>query len=149
MEHKTENEKKKEYLWRYRKTVRAIERIRAELEEIRDMKRGISVVNDGMPHGSGGEDLSGYAAKLDALERSLISERCRRVKCYTEITEALEGIKNENEKDVLFYRYIKGMEWWEIAEKMSYSDRWIRKLHGRALAHLTIPKEFLEVPVSM
>lgn len=144
MEHKTENEKKKEYLWRYRKTVRAIERIRAELEEIRDMKRGISVVNDGMPHGSGGEDLSGYAAKLDALERSLISERCRRVKCYTEITEALEGIKNENEKDVLFYRYIKGMEWWEIAEKMNCCERQVYRFHGKALGHLNILKDVSE-----
>ena len=55
----TENEKKKEYLRGYRNHVRRIRRIDSELQELREMRTSISVVNDGMPHGSGQSDMSG------------------------------------------------------------------------------------------
>ena len=141
----TENEMKKEYLRGYRRHVRKLSRIEAELEELRTMKMAISVNNDGMPHGSGQSDMSGYAAELDQLERNLIRERNQRFKGYREISERIAKMKSENERDVLFYRYIKGLAWWEIAEKMGCSERWVYKLHGKALAHLELPKEFIVV----
>lgn len=144
---KTENEKKKEYLRSYRAHVRRVQRITAEIEELRSMKMYPSVKdNDGMPHGSGGQgDLSGYAADLDQMIQNLIDERYLRIKTYQQIAKQIKKLRSENEKDVLFYRYIKGLDWWEIAEKMSFSERWIYKLHGKALAHFEIPKEFIEV----
>lgn len=144
---KTENEKKKEYLRSYRVHVRRVQRITAEIEELRAMKMYPSVKdNDGMPYGSGGQgDLSGYAADLDQMIQELIDERYLRIKTYQQIAGQIKKLRSENEKDVLFYRYIKGLDWWEIAEKMSFSERWIYKLHGKALAHFEIPKEFIEV----
>ena len=140
-----ENEQKKEYLRGYRVHVRRISRIEEELAELRAMRASISVNNDGMPHGSGQSDLSGYAAELDRLEQELIEERHNRIVTYKDIARRIKRIKSENEKDVMFYRYIKGMDWWEIAEKMHYSERWIHKLHGKGLAHFELPKEFIEV----
>ncbi len=140
-----ENEMKKEYLREYRGHVRRIGRIEAELSELRAMKTAISVNNDGMPHGSGQSDMSGYAAELDRLERSLLEERYQRVSAYKDIVKRIKRLHSENELDVLFYRYIKGLEWWEIAEKMSYSERWVLKIHGQALANFELPKEFIEV----
>ena len=52
---------------------------------------------------------------------------------------AQKEVKNEDENDVLFYRYVKGLRFWEIAEKMDCSEQWVHKLHGRALAHLKLP----------
>lgn len=141
---KEENEKKKEYLKSYLKHVRRIHRINDEIREIRSMKVSVSMNNDGMPHGSGQEDLSGYAAELDVMERDLIQERYHRIRTYQDIAARIKRLSSENEKDVLFYRYIKGLDWWEIAEKMRYSERWIHKIHGKALAHLTLPKEIKE-----
>lgn len=146
---KTVNEIKKEYLWRYQECMRRIRRINAEIPEIRSMKMGIAINNDGMPHGSGQNDLSGYAAELDKLERELTDERYTRIIIYKDIKKRIDNLKSTNEKDVLFYRYIKGMDWWEVAEKMNYSERWTHKLHGKALAHLEIPKEFIEVQSNM
>lgn len=136
----TENETKKEYLWQYRGHIRRIQRIEAELAELRTMKVSGSVNIDGMPYGSGQSDLSGYAAELDQLERNLIRERYRRVAAYKEISGQISSLSSENEKDVLFYRYIKGLEWWEIAVKMGYSERHITRIHGKALAHFQIPE---------
>ena len=142
----SENDLKKEYLRKYRTHVRRIHRINAEIAELRSMKISPSVNNDGMPHGGCGQsDLSGYAAELDSMVQELIDERYCRIKDYQEIVGRIKKLKSENEKDVLFYRYIRGMDWWEIAEKMSYTERWVHKIHGKALAHFEIPKEFIEV----
>ena len=124
-----------------------IHRINAEIAELREMKLHPSMKpDDGMPHGSGGQgDLSGYAAELDEMIRELIEERYLRIKTYQQIVRQIKRMKSENEKDVLFYRYIRGLDWWEIAEKMKYSERWIHKIHGKALAHFELPKEFIEV----
>ena len=146
MDYKAENEKKKEYLRSYLVHVRRIRRIEAELAELRSMKGAGSVKMDGMPHGSGQGDLSGYAAELDCLEQNLLRERYHRVLAYKEIAAQIKAMRSENEKDVLFYRYIAGLDWWEIAEKLQYSERWIHKLHGRALSHFELPeKEIIEV----
>ena len=143
----SENDKKKEYLRSYRYHVRRIHRINAEIAELREMKLHPSMrPDDGMPHGSGGRgDLSGYAAELDEMINELIEERYQRIKTYQAIVRQIKRMKSENEKDVLFYRYIRGLDWWEIAEKMKYSERWIHKIHGKALAHFELPKEFIEV----
>ena len=67
----TENEHKKRYLRGYRTHVRRINRIETELAELRAMQLSMTMSNDGMPHGSGQSDLSGYAADLDRHERDL------------------------------------------------------------------------------
>ena len=139
------NEQKKEYLKGYRGHVRRINRIETELAELRAMRSSMSVNNDGMPHGSGQSDLSGYAAELDRLERSLIKERYERIRTYKDIAIRIKKLKSENEKDVLFYRYIAGLAWWEIAEKMSFSERQIFRIHGKALVHFRLPKDFKDV----
>lgn len=141
---KKENEKKKAYLRSYQLHVRRVARIEAELVELRAMRGPAGLNMDGMPHGSGKGDLSEYAAELDRLERRLLNERRRRVLAYEDIARRINEIRNENEKDVLFYRYISGLEWWKIAERMRYSERWVLKLHGKALDHFEIPKEIIE-----
>ena len=141
----SENDLKKEYLRRYRTHVRRIHRINAEISELRSMKISPSVNNDGMPHGGCGQsDLSGYAAELDSMVQELIDERYCRIKDYQEIVGRIKKLKSENEKDVLFYRYIRGMDWWEIAEKMKFSERQIFRIHGKALANFKIPKDVSE-----
>ena len=141
----SENDLKKEYLRKYRTHVRRIHRINAEIAELRSMNISPSVNNDGMPHGGCGQsDLSGYAAELDSMVQELIDERYYRIKDYQEIVGRIKKLKSENEKDVLFYRYIRGMDWWEIAEKMKFSERQIFRIHGKALANFQIPKDVSE-----
>ena len=141
----SENDLKKEYLRKYRTHVRRIHRINAEIAELRSMKISPSVNNDGMPHGGCGQsDLSGYAAELDSMVQELIDERYCRIKDYQEIAGRIKKLKSENEKDVLFYRYIRGMDWWEIAEKMKFSERQIFRIHGKALANFKSPKDVSE-----
>lgn len=142
---KTDNDRKKSCLRQYQRTVRRLARIEEELAEVRAIRSGVPKDASGI-RGSGGlNDLSSYAAELDRLEQALIRERYKRIQLYTDITERIRALDSQSEQDVLFYRYLKGMSWWEIAEKMHFSDRWIYKLHGRALFHIEIPQEFSKV----
>ncbi len=141
----SENEQKKRYLNGYRTHVRRIKRIEAELAELRLMRQSMSMNNDGMPHGSDQSDLSGYAAELDEQERALMEERCKRILAYNDIEKRIKRLRSENENDVLFYRYISGLAWWEIAEKMSFSERQIFRIHGKALVHFKLPEDFKDV----
>ena len=141
MDRKTENEKKKEYLREYNYHVRRIRRIETEFAELRLMKISGSGNMDGMPHGSNQSDLSDYVAELDSLERKLVEERYRRVLAYKEIVRRIKSLESENEKDVLFYRYIAGYDWPEIARKLRYSERQVHRFHGKALEHFRLPEE--------
>ena len=131
-EQKTENELKKEYLRSYKDHVRRVNRISEEIKELREMMMSTKAINyDGMPHGSGGQGL------IDELKR----ERGLRIMTYQDIARRIKKLRSRNEDDVLFYRYIKGMEWYEIAETMSYSERQIHRIHGKALAHFQLPEK--------
>ena len=135
---KNENDRKKTYLRAYRKHGKRIKRIESEIEEIRNMKMYPSSNNDGMPHGSNQSDLSSYAAALQEREDELYQEGVKQVQTYKDIEYRINKLENQDERDVMFYMYIKGFTWWQIAQLMEYSESWIYELHGRALKNIQI-----------
>ena len=139
---KNENNRKKEYLRGYRSSRRRINRIDDEIIELKELAASVKAVDySGMPHGSGNQkDLSDKLARIDSLVEKLGAEKESCIESYVSIEKQIQQIKNEDENDVLFYRYIKGLRWWEISEKMDCSERWVHKLHGRALGHLKYPE---------
>ena len=94
--------------------------------------------NDGMPHGSNQSDLSSYAATLQEREDELYQEGVKQVQTYKDIEYRINKLENQDERDVMFYKYIKGFTWWQIAQLMEYSESWIYELHGRALKNIQI-----------
>lgn len=135
---KNENDRKKTYLRAYRKHGKRIKRIESEIEEIRNMKMYPSSNNDGMPHGSNQSDLSSYVAALQEREDELYQEGVKQVQTYKDIEYRINKLENQDERDVMFYKYIKGFTWWQIAQLMEYSESWIYELHGRALKNIQI-----------
>lgn len=133
MDVKAENEKKKEYLWGYQREMRQMKRLEEELAELRLSKMCPSVIQDGMPHASGGGDLSGYMVQVDRLERKIQKARYKRIRKFKEIRDRIERLEDENEKDVLAYRYILGKKWEDIAVKMGYTWQHIHRIHSNAL----------------
>lgn len=135
------HEQKKEYLRSYRGHVRRSEQITAQIAQLRACKANPSaIVYDGMPKGCGGTDLSGYIARLDDLERQLKEERTREIYAYQDIVRRIKLLRSKNELDVLFCRYIRGLDWWEIAQKLGYTQRRIYQIHEKALEKLIVPK---------
>lgn len=134
----TENEKKKEYLKSYRKALRREQRILDEIQCLRLDKMFPSIVQDGMPHGSSQEDLSGYAATLDEMIEDLKKERLEKVKIRKKIEQSIRNLEEEDEQEVLRLRYINGLVWGEVAEEMGFSTRRATQIHGNALLNLKI-----------
>lgn len=134
-----ENNRKKEYLRKYLEAKRMQEVLEREIDELR-LNRMIpgSPAQDGMPHGSGGGDLSGYAARLDELDRSLHAQLERKLRIRKEITDKIDAMSDETENLLLRLRYIHGLKWEEVAVKMDYSWRAVHKIHSKALEHFKI-----------
>ena len=133
-----ENDEKKWYLRGYERAIREMKRSEERIREMRINRICPSVIADGMPHASGGSDLSGYAARLDEEERKYQKARYLRIKRCQEISDKIERLVDEDEKDVLFFRYIKLMKWEDIAVKMGFSWQHIHKIHANALKHFQI-----------
>lgn len=109
------------------------------------MRANISAGGGGAGRKGYKNDLSGRMARLDSLEEDKEREMCRTIQVYEQVEKAINGLEDAQERDVLFYRYIKDLGWQGIAKKMSYSERWVYMVHGKALAHLKIPKEISEL----
>ena len=135
-----ENEKKKEYLRQYEKAVRQLKRIELEIREMRLDRFCPSMVVDAMPHARCINDLSAYAALLDKEERRYIKARYKRIQMCKEIKDRIERLENEDEKDVLLYRYINLMKWEDICKKMKYSWKQVHRIHSNALGNFIIEK---------
>ena len=138
MQEMTENEKKKEFLRKYRRAVRREQDILDEIQRLRADKMFPSVCNDGMPRGSSQTDLSDYVAEIDAAIEELKEERLEKIKIYRGIEMRIRRMKNEDEQEVLRLKYIKGMNLEIVAERMDYSYRTILDIHGKALKNFEI-----------
>ena len=124
-----ENNRKKEYLRKYLEAKRMQEVLEREIDELRlDRMIPGSPAQDGMPHGSGGGDLSGYVARLDELDRKLRAQMYKKIQLRAEITEKITHLQKEVKE-----LHIHGLKWEEVAVKMDYSWKQIHRLHSKAL----------------
>ena len=129
----TENEKKKAYLRRYRECERREREILQEIQRLRADQMFPSAVNDGMPKGSQQSDLSDYIVLIDEQIERLKQERLKRLQVRDRIDMAIRHMEKPDEQRVLRLRYLQGLSWEEIAEKMNYSWKQIHRKHSSAL----------------
>lgn len=128
-----ENEQKKQYLKSYRRAIKREQDILDEIQRLRLNKMFPSVVSDGMPHGSSHSDLSEYVAILDKQIELLKEERLEKARCSQKIERQIRQMEDEKEQEVLRLKYIRGMEWEEVAIEMGYTWRHTHRIHSSAL----------------
>lgn len=132
------NEEKKQYLRRYQEAKKRAKMIQEEIDELRSSKTSPVGLGDGLPHGSGTSDLSGYAARWDELVRELEAEKEMQMVTYREIRQQIGMVPDPTEQEILSRRYLLEQRWEKIAVEMGYSYRNITRLHGHALQHFEI-----------
>ncbi len=132
------NEEKKQYLRRYQAAKKRAKMIQEEIDELRSSKTSPVGLGDGLPHGSGTSDLSGYAARWDELVRELEAEKEMQMVTYREIRQQISMVPDPTEQEILSRRYLLWQGWEKIAVEMGYSYRNITRLHGYALQHFEI-----------
>ena len=126
----TENDKKKEFLRRYRECERREQEILEEIQRLRMDQMFPSMVNDGMPKGS---QQSDYVVAMERQIGRLKRERLKKARTREQIDLAIRRMKNPDEQRVLRLRYLWGLNWKEIGEKMGYNERQPQRIHGSAL----------------
>lgn len=132
------NEEKKQYLRRYQEAKKRAKMIQEEIDELRSSKTSPVGLGDGMPHGSGTSDLSGYAARLDELLRELEAEKEMQMVTYREIRQQISMVPDPTEQEILSRRYLLEQRWEKISVEMNYDYRYVLKLHGKALLHFEV-----------
>lgn len=127
----------KEMLMRYQKAKREAKDIEIRLTELRLKYAYPSAIKySDMPtaHDSN-HDLSDYASKLDELEQMLINKYSQCMGIEVDIYKRIDLMENQNERELLRFRYIDDLKWSEIADRLGIVERNVYFIHGRALQH--------------
>lgn len=109
-------------------------RLRARLEAGR-----MAQISD-MPRG-GNSDWTETANALIDLEKDMNAKIREMVKVKRLAMEAIEAVEEIRYREVLELYYLNGYTWEKVAEQMGYDQRWVYRLHGKALRKVRIPKE--------
>ena len=129
----------KRFLRGYRALLIRRDSLIREIEQRRESATGTTVhLKPIMVTGGGGaydrmaEDVARIVDAEDTLSDAL-AEISRKLK---EILQAIESVPDEMQKTVLTLRYIEGLDWIRIAERIGYEERQTFVLHGRALVEV-------------
>ena len=142
-----EFEARKVYLEGYISTVRRLDDIREELEELNYAIGPGAGCGNGMPRSSrvsdGSDRIISRMDRMEELRKMILHEEQLLIRRRDEMAKAINSVSNGSQQEVLQYRYVRDMEIGTIAEKMNYSYRQIQYIHKRAICRAKIPARSL------
>ena len=136
------NAEKKAVLLEYQAIERRIKRLQVEKQGWMEKATAVSPNLSDMPKGAGRDKIQHAVERIWEIEKRLDQEIDAQVDLRNRIESAVEGLGDGRLRDVMRYRYIDGMKWEEVAVAMHVDYRWVLRLHGRALAQLTIESHY-------
>ena len=130
-------EEAENFLWQYRGSLREWRRLCDEAEELRtasnriasDFSGTIVDENEFKKVESALKDIEGIIAKEDAAKLLVGARR-------TEVESAINVLPGGRHRDVMLLRYINGMSWDAISEKLHYDKRHLRRIKRESIAIL-------------
>ena len=121
--------------------------INSKLEQISSLRSmaavGSKLMSD-MP-GSPNRNISkmeNTIIKVIMLEEEINADIDELVDLKAEIYGVINSIEEEDYKTLLEQRYLCFRDWKDIAVFMRYNERYIYKLHGKALAAVKVPEKY-------
>lgn len=121
------------YLKRYFNVNREIDAI---LQKLETLERRKCILREIDPDGEELLRLRSCIRQSEARIEHSAEELMKIESCIFDMIDALDA---PQERQVLAYRYINGMGWREIAEKMHYAEDTLFDWHKKALKHLKYP----------
>ena len=79
------------------------------------------------------------------LEEKINEEIDLLVNLKEEIRSVIDMVSNTDERMVLRYRYIHNYTWEQIGDVLGADSRTVRRWHGQALGHVTLPENLLKI----
>ena len=122
-------------------------RIKAEIEQINhelsniepeygtDAVTGSSISFPYVKHSIliSGYDVKNYNYKVKRIQNRLNRKLIELVEEKDKLTEYIYSIENSDLRQILTYRYINGLAWEKIGEKMQYASITVRAKHDKFL----------------
>ena len=139
MTKREQNEKKKEYLNRYRQALRKYNSLQEQEKQLRSQMDGPKAIEySDMPKAHKQTDLSDYMVRLERILDRIANEKNEMQKIQLEIEEKIIDVMDGEQSRILYLRYIQFMKWEDICVEMGYSWRQIHNIHSKALNDLKI-----------
>lgn len=139
MTEKEKNEKKKEYLNRYKNAVRKYNSLQEQEQQLREEMNGPKAIEyTDMPKAHRQSDLSDYMVRLERILDRIANEKNEMQKIQLEIEEKIIDVMDGEQSRILYLRYIQFMKWEDICVEMGYSWRQVHNIHSKALQDLKI-----------
>ena len=103
-----------------------------------DRATKITPALNGMPHAPGVSDkICNAVAVIDSIDQKIADKMTELREEKERIEMAIANIPDARLRILMRYRYIQGLTWEKIAEKMDIELRWTYYLHNRALEDIT------------
>lgn len=135
-----QNQKKIEWLSRFRKSEQEVSRLYGELERWNSKAEKVTQRVSPMPPGAkGGDKVQNCVEIISAVKKNINQEIVNQCHVRNDITAAIESVPDGTLRLLLELRYIDGMTFEQIAVQMHYAFRHITRLHGQALHVLECP----------
>ena len=83
--------------------------------------------------------------KLDDLKAKLEDEINLLIRLNEEVHDVINTVPSIKEQLVLRYRHCCHYTWEVIGDKLSVSDRTVRRWHKEAISHITIPENAMNI----
>lgn len=121
----------KEYLWQGYQLARGVRFKRERIISLRELaKQSTTVATAERVSGTSQRSkLENCVCQIDEWEREIDAD----IKQIRKIKELITKVDNLDYRQLLELRYVDGFTWGEVAERMNYTERWVKVLHGRAL----------------
>lgn len=120
----------------------------AELDRLREMSTSISSPSLGEKVQTNRNTDAPFVKCLEriySLEEKINEEIDLLVNLKEEIRSVIDMVSNTDERMVLRYRYIHNYTWEQIGDVLGADSRTVRRWHGQALGHVTLPENLLKI----
>ncbi len=133
------NNKAKEYLQQVRKAQLHISSLQEEIETMKELAVSIGAMNqDEKVLSSVSQDkMADIICKIEDRMVELKDKVTEYIQLRAEVMATISKVDNDDYQQILYKRYCQMKKWEEIALEMSYTWRWVIKLHGRALDEIS------------
>lgn len=137
----------KDYFSQIRKTDRLIQRLKGTVATLRSglTSQSYELKPDKVQGSSPQNPLESTMIKILDLERQITARIDELATMRNETFSMIKNVPDLDQQNILIGRYIQLKEWPDIAAELSFSPKWVLKLHGKALLEFSKGnKEFFE-----
>lgn len=125
----------KDYFAQIRKTDRLIQRLKGTVATLRSglTSQSYELKPDKVQSSGAKNPLESTMIKILDLERQITARIDELTTMRNDTFSMIKNVPDLDQQNILIGRYIQLKEWDDIAAELSFSPKWVLKLHGKAL----------------